>query len=326
MAKPRTDEKKAAPKIPYGGFRLVFGLANGALWFVIAGAVLSGITVGVEGAGRLSREAALWMFGAVGFYACFFGLPGAIGGILSQAKSGRLALPPVETWGDGALAHIHLVAALRGLGSAAIVAGVANWFLARQLLPSRAQLCLLLAISAAAVAVVNAASLAGPRTLGDLRRLPDRGAPPAPDRRYYLLRFALPQGLGNGAIAALAALGTHPPATQPLAPAALVGSTVAVCLVIGVFLLLTGGGLAKVDVTHGLVAPAFAPPPPSFARRLQLLAGLVAVGALLAYALAAASGPDGPSRSAVALFQGLMGATVGATMAILSARAALRSP
>ena len=323
MAKASSPAGSATPQIPFQAFRLVFGLANGALWFLLAGGILTAITAAMAASGRLTAMSATVTATAVAFFVCFFGMPGALGGFLGQARLGRIALPPRDQWGRGALGPIHRIAFWHGAISALLVAPAAFYYFADGGAPARGTLCLLVGGEAAALAFIHCALLAGSRALGDIH--PGSRPPPAPTRQYYWRRFAIPQGAGNGLITALVAAGTYPPPGTPLDARALVLDATATAIIIGGFMLVTGGGLAGVDRTYGLVAGILGPPP-SWRRRIQLLVAAVAVAAGAAFVLGLIAGARGLPLPAFIAWKGLVGAATGGVIAVFAARVVLAKP
>lgn len=308
------------PKIPFHGFRVVFALVNGLLWFGLAYGILSGITTGVVAAGRFTENALRVTAGAVGLLVGLFGLPGALGGFLDQARSGRLQLPPEAGWGRrGQLDNVWAFGLVAGVVNLLVAQGLAAAWLPGRPLPARGEACLQLALLAAGLAFVQSLFLSRRGALFDL--LPPASPPRAADRDYLIRRFALPQGLGNGLITALVAWGTFAPAagSERIAPVAAALDSGITALVIGGFMLLGGGGLARVDRRFGRVAPHEGAPP-SKLRRLALVLAAAAAVAAVAFALAALAG--GLSLPVRIVFQALVGGAVAAYFATLAARAA----
>ena len=322
------DDSAAPPArkaIPFAGLRLVFALINGVIWFALVFAICSGISIGVVAAGRFTPGAVVVFAKTVGFFVPFFGLPGAISGFLDQAQSGRFLLPEPEKDANGetkpragVLDSIWLHGAWVGLVIALVIAGLGHYYLLRRPeVPDRGTMCLALAGMAAAIAILQSALLVRARNLGDLRA---PAAPPAPPTAgYYLIRFALPQGLGNGLITALAAQGTFPTLTgQPTAVAVAIAS-MGNALVIAFFMVLSAGDLAGTDRKFGRIGPVDAAPPSRLARAgIVVLTGLAA--GILGYLLALPAGARGLSLPIVVAWQGALGGIVGGLLAARAAR------
>mgnify|MGYP000629707223 CR=1 FL=1 len=185
------------------------------LWAALTYAILTGVSFGLVAAGRLTPQAAAKTLrttaGVVVFFVGFFGVPGALGALLSQARSGRFALPPVETRGrHSQLQHAWALGAglgtLHALAIAALALGLGldrDGTAGPSLLLSRAGVCAVWAGCASACAFVQSLWIARPAALCDLSPPPE--PPPTADTRYLLWRMALPQGVGNGVISALIA-------------------------------------------------------------------------------------------------------------------------
>lgn len=300
-------------KPPYHGFRLVFALVNAFIWFGIAYGVSSGLSLQVEAAGRLHSQSALVFAACVAFFVCFFGLPDAYGGFLKQAHAGRFVLPaPSGPLGSGRLSNIIGLAAVRGVLSAMLGAFLVYAWIERFGLPSRNGLCLGLGGMAAFLAFVHNLHITGPRFLSDMRAA-DAPAP-TPSGRYWLLRFGLPQGLGNGLITGLLAWGTWTGPKMPLEIALDAGTT---ALVLAGLMLVLAGSLAPVDRMLGHVASIRKQSP---AWRLRGL-GVVGVGAA-AGALGFGLGwmGLGAERIIFALWKLGLGAGVSGAVAMRAAR------
>lgn len=310
--------------IPFAGLRLVFALINGVIWFALVFAIGSGISVGVVAAGRFTRGAAVVLAKAVAFFVPFFGLSGAITGFLDQAQSGRFLLPEPDEDEDGdpgpppgVLDSIWLHGAGIGVAVALVVTAFGHYYMRRPGVPDRGTVCLALAGMAAGIATLQSALLAGKRTLRD-REAP-AGTPAPPSRSYYLTRFALPQGLGNGLITALAAYGTFPAHAGPPTAIDVAIASAGNALVIAFFMVLSAGDLAATDRRFGRIGAVDAAPPSRLVRAgIVLLAGVVA--GILAYLVALPAGAKGISLPVVVAWQGAVGAIVGGALAARAAR------
>jgi hypothetical protein len=311
----------ARPAIPFAGLRLVFALINGVLWFTLVFAICSGISVGVVAAGPLTPGAVVVFAATVGFFVPFFGLSGAISGFLDQAQSGRFLLPEAAS-GDGRrpgglLGSIWLQGTWRGAVVAIAAAGLAFLRTQRAGVPSRGALCLALAGMAAAIAILQSALLVRAANLGDLQPPPAPPAPPSPF--YYLIRFTLPQGLGNGLITALAALGTFPTIDGHPSAVEVALASMGNALVIAFFMVLSAGDLAGTDRRFGRIGAVDAAPPTRLARAgIVVLVGFAA--GIAGYLLALPAGAKGISLPIVVAWQGALGAVVGGLLAARAAR------
>jgi hypothetical protein len=314
----------ARPAIPFAGLRLVFALINGVLWFTLVFAICSGISIGVVAAGRFTRGAAVVFAKAVAFFVPFFGLSGAISGFLEQAQSGRFLLPePVNDANgeaeprEGVLDSIWLHGAGIGLVMALVVAAFGHYYLRGDGVPDRGAVCLALAGMAAGIATLQSALLVSKKTLRDLEA--PAGTPAPPSRSYYLIRFALPQGVGNGLITALAAYGTFPTLAGPPTPVDVAIASMGNALVIAFFMVLSAGDLAGTDHRFGRIGTVDAAPPSRLARAgIVVLAGLAA--GIAGYLLALPAGAKGLSLPIVVAWQGALGAVVGGLLAARAAR------
>lgn len=317
---------RPAPRaIPFAGLRLVFALINGAIWFALVFAICSAMSIGVLAAGRLTAGAAVVFTGTVGFFVPFFGLSGAISGFLEQAQSGRFQLPEAENEKEangeprargGLLASIWIHGTWLGLVIALVTAGLAQLYLQRAGVPARGSLCLALAGMAAVIAIVQSALLVRARNLGDLR-LP-AGTPTPPTTGYYVIRFGLPQSVGNGVITALGAYGTFPLTAGRLAPVDVAIDALSTALVIGFFMALSAGDLAGTDRRFGRIGTVDAAPPSRLARAGIVVLTALAAG-LLGYALAIVAGGGVPLPLMVA-WKGAIGGLVGGLLAARAAR------
>jgi hypothetical protein len=179
--------------------------------------------------------------------------------------------------------------------------------------PSRGELCLVLAAIAAVIAMVQSALLVRARNLGDLRA-PEGKAPPA-TTGYLVRRFVVPQALGNGLITALIACGTFP--SVAAAPAAI--DSMSTGLVIAFFMVLNAGDLAGTDRKFGRIGAVEAAPPSRLARAgIVLLTALVS--GVLGYLLVIPAGAKGISLNVMVIWKGLLGGVVGGWLAALAAR------
>ena len=321
------DNSTAAPArklIPFAGLRLVFALINGVIWFTLVFGICSAISMGVVAAGRLTAGAVVVFVGTVTFFVPFFGLSGAISGFLDQAQSGRFQLPEPEKDAGGATrAHGGLLGSIWihgtwiGLVLSLVAAGLSQLHLQTRDVPSRGELCLTLAGMAAVIAIVQSALLVRARNLGDLRA-PEGPTPPV-TTGYYVTRFMLPQGLGNGLITALVAYGTFP--TVAAAPAALdvAIDSMSTGLVIAFFMVLSAGDLAATDRKFGRIGAVDATPPSRLAR-----AGIVPLAAIasgiLGYLIAIPAGAKGISLPIMVAWKAVLGGVVGGLLAALAAR------
>ena len=300
-------------KPPYLGFRLVFALVNALLWFGIAYGVTSGLSVQVEAAGRLHSQSVLIFAACVAFFVCFFGLPDAYGGFLKQAQAGRFELPlPPKSPASGRLSHIIRLAAMRGIASATVAVFVAFAWLERAGVPSRNTLCLDLGIMAAILAFGHNLHMTGPKFLSDLRRADSPASPPS--ARYWLLRFGLPQGFGNGLITGLLAWGAWSGPKMPTEVALDAGMTT---LVLAGLMSLLAGSLAPVDLMFGHVVSIQEKPHAWWLRGLGGLGLSVAAGML---GLALGGIGLGAEPMAFVLWKLCLGAGVSGLVAMRAAR------
>jgi hypothetical protein len=321
------DDSIARPArklIPFAGLRLVFALINGAIWFALGFGICSGISLGVAAAGRLTPGAVVVFAGTVAFFVPFFGLSGAISGFLDQAASGRFQLPVAGEQASratpargGLLASIWVHGTWLGLIVALVAAGLAQLHLQRSGVPSRGDLCLALGGMAGVIAMVQSAWMVRPRHLGDLE-IPS-APPPPPSTGYYLTRFGVPQGVGNGVITALAAIGTFPPNAADLKAIDVTLDAMSTALVIAFFMVLSAGDLAGTDRKFGRVGAAEGAPPGRLARAGIVALTAVAAG-ILGYALARLGGPEGLSMPVMVAWKGALGAVVGGLLAARAAR------
>lgn len=314
---------------PWIGFRVVFALANAILWAALTYAILTGVSFGLVAAGRLTPQAAAKTLrttaGVVVFFVGFFGVPGALGALLSQARSGRFALPPVETRGrHSQLQHAWALGAglgtLHALAIAALALGLGldrDGTAGPSLLLSRAGVCAAWAGCAAACAFVQSLWIARPAALCDLNPPPE--PPPTADTRYLLWRMALPQGVGNGVISALIAMATQSAGTQHVGTADLMIQAASTASIMALFMLTSAGGLAAADRDAGRVAAGTTRRPAWPLRAATLpISAAVAVG--LAAIVGMAAGNPGLTGLQFALWQGLLGGGVAACTAALAAR------
>jgi hypothetical protein len=305
---------RALYRPPWAGFRVVFALVNGALWFALTWAILTGVSLGLVRAGHFTARTFMITALAVAFFVGFFGAPGAMGGLLDQARSGRFVLPSAKPRG-----HFRPLAAAWRVGAAIGVLNVGLAFILTQLgvptLPSRASACQLWSGGAALLAVLQSLWLARPAALIDLD--PPSQPATAPTATYYVLRFALPQGLGNGVVSALMAAGLFSAASGRMAAVDLAGDAVGTAGVIAFFMVFTAGGLARTDRLAGRVAALAVTPPPRIARWATIpLAALLAVG--LAYGLGTLA--DGLTLPLFVAWKAFLGCAVAAPLAALAAR------
>ncbi len=279
---------------PYQGFRFIFSLVNGLIWFGIAYGVSSAISPRIEAAGRFHTESAL-IFGAViSFFACFFGLPDAYGGFLKQAHAGRFKKPKTEPSPNatGRLSRIIFLAGLRGLVSAFAGVLLIRFYIARWGMPERSTLCINLGIWAGFVSLVNNWSLTSPASLLDLK--PPKNAPQAADLRYLLYRFGLPQGFGNGLITALVGWGSYPAEGSMNAQAVGIDALIT-ALIIVLFMIFMAGTLAPVDTLLGRIEKP-AGPALGWGKRLAWIAFSVVASGVLGYGLTLLMGRGGMDR------------------------------
>jgi hypothetical protein len=315
------DDKAAVPArklVPFAGLRLVFALINGVIWFTLVYAIASAASLGVVAAGKFTAGAVVVFVGTVTFFVPFFGLPGAISGFLDQAQSGRFQLPePEKDARAGLLGSIWVHGTWVGLVISLLAAGLTQHHLQTRAVPSRGELCLVLAAIAAVIAMVQSALLVRARNLGDLRA-PEGKAPPA-TTGYLVRRFVVPQALGNGLITALIACGTFP--SVAAAPAALdvAIDSMSTGLVIAFFMVLNAGDLAGTDRKFGRIGAVEAAPPSRLARAgIVLLTALVS--GVLGYLLVIPAGAKGISLNVMVIWKGLLGGVVGGWLAALAAR------
>lgn len=315
-----SDAAPAAPVIPYGGFRVVFGLINAALWFALIFAITTPVRLGMVAAGRNSPTAMTLALMGVTLLSALFGLPGALGGFLGQAASGRLKLPPAEKWGAGVLEHIWRTALVRG-AAAAVVVGLVAWPLLGRAPVADGSITLVLATVAAAAAFVQSVWISGPAALGDLRSLRRAGPPATSD--YFVYRFAVPQAAGNGLASALIAAATFP-ATGEMEIGASIADATATGTIIFLAMLVTAGGLARLDVQLGRIAVLTGMHPPTWTMRVVVVlvatAGWAGGGSTMA-ALAGGSVSYWP----FVVWKGVLGAVAGGAGALLAARWQLRA-
>jgi hypothetical protein len=314
----------ARKAIPFAGLRLVFALINGLIWFALVFAICSGISFGVVHAGRFTRGAAVVLAKVVAFFVPFFGLSGAITGFLDQAQSGRFLLPEPENDANGdpkpppgVLDSIWLNGAGIGVAVGLVVTAFGHYYLRRPGVPDRGTVCLALAGMAAVIATLQSALLASTRTLRDREAPAETPAPPS--RSYYLTRFALPQGLGNGFITALVAYGTFPAHAGPPTALDVAIASAGNALVIAFFMVLSAGDLAGTDRRFGRIGAVDSAPPSRLARAgIVALAGVVA--GIVGYLVALPAGAKGISLPVVVAWQGAVGAVVGGGLAARAAR------
>ena len=270
-------------RVPYSGFRFVFALVNGALWFGIAFVFTTPVASGMIGAGRTSSMALTSAAVTVAFLTSLFGVPGALGGFLEEAERGRFSLPPETKRGPGTLGSVWLHAVTRAVIAAGATAVIVKWLANRY--PLAARLHLFLAFVAAIIGALQALWLASPVTLGDLRGATTRG--PTPSRAYFLARFAIPQAAGNGLATAMVAIAVFPKTGGMTAidVATDAGGTVAI---IYLMMIAFGGTLAKIDHRFGVAGPLPGVTPPPWIARIALTLAAGGLGAGLGFALALA--------------------------------------
>lgn len=317
------DDSNAAPApapklIPFVGLRLVFALINGVIWFTLVLGICSAISMGVVAAGRFTPGAVVVFVGTVTFFVPFFGLSGAVSGFLAQAASGRFQLPePENKAGKGPLGSIWIHGTWIGLVLSLVAAGMSQHHLQTRNMPERGELCFVLAMMAALIAMIQSALLVRARNLGDLRA-PEGPTPPA-TTGYYLTRFVVPQGLGNGLITALAAYGTFPSVADAPDALAVAIDSMGTGLVIAFFMVLSAGDLAGTDRKFGRIGSVDTASPSRLARVGIVMLTAIASG-ILGYLLAAPGGAKGISMPVLVAWKAVLGAVVGGLLAALAAR------
>jgi hypothetical protein len=236
-----------------------------------------------------------------------------MGGLIGPARSGRFKLPPESSWGTSSqVAWAWPLGALIGAANVAIGYGLTT--LRTGELPSRNKVCLLIAGGAAALAVLQSLFLSRTSGLGDLRA--PTGDAPAPTDGYFLRRFAVPQGLGNGFITAVVAIGTFPP-EGALPPLAVAIDSAGTASIIAFFMLVSGGGLANTDLAVGRIA-ALPGKPPSKLLRALIIPALAIVAGAVGYGAAAALG--GFSLPISIAWKGALGGVIAGVLAARAAR------
>lgn len=314
---PTPAPRGARNQPPFTGFRVIFAVINGMLWFALAGAVSLGASFSLVAADRLSPSALATGAATAAFFASFFGMPGALTGFLGLAAGRRFALPPEEEWGEGRLANIWMHGFIYGLMFGPLAYGGAVLAGGHGAI-GRGTFCLVVAGAGAVAGAAQAFVIAGTAALGDLGL--SRRNPPALSTRWLLVRAGVPQGLGNGAITALIALGSVPAGAKAvnLPLAALVGDAAGTGLVVALFMAFSAGGLAAADRRYGRVGPADVRPATPAKKMLEsFVASLVCAFAALVVGFATSG--VGLPPAAYAGWKALVGGVVGAVMAMRAA-------
>jgi hypothetical protein len=303
---------------PFGGFRLVFALVNGLIWFALAFGIATPVSFAMAASGHLTARALIAGVGIVAFYSCFFGTPGGLTGFLGLAHDRRFALPPEERRGRGGqLDAVWLHGLARGV-ALAVVAATLTWYLGKGgVAPGRARFCLVLGAAATGAGFLQALALSSARYLGDLRL---SATTAQPTLGWLLLRVGVGQAAGNGAIAGLLAVATFPPTGAPATRMSLAGAipdAAGSALVIALFMLFTAGGLVGLDRRLGRVAAVAGP---SHGRGYRLVVAVAVAFAAAGLAAVAAWLFDGLPGTLFAVWKVLLGASVAGTLAVTAAR------
>jgi hypothetical protein len=299
--------------VPWLGFRFVFGVVNGALWFVIPFVMVYWLSSTMP-PDRLVQAKGL-LVTVPTFFVAMFGLPGCLPAAVQQAKSGIFRMPK-DPYPDGTrrgiLGPLWLCAPVLGaayFGCSRLFAGafsdgtVTPFALARQA-----------GTIAALVSFVQASTVSGSLSLLDLR----------PNRRetfgwsQVAFRTGVPQGLANGVLMALFVVAQGAPGTDAVWPFS--RDLFLSCLGIGALVLLGGGGILGADLAVGRVVgvPGRVP---SFFVRVGSVAMVAAVVTLPCAFLVALLGGAGPTTQWVA--NGMAGGTSAFLVATLAGHWAL---
>jgi hypothetical protein len=312
------------PVPSFAVFRLLFATGNAVVWFVILWVIAT--VVGPRSAtGVIGFTAGVVCAATAGFFVPFFGIPGGLAGFLEQGVERRFVLPPAERWGAGGrLGAAWRTALGRATVSSPVLAALAAAGLAAVGDLPRSTFCLALAAAGATLAAAHAYVLANPRTLGDLRRAsPALGAPLA---GYFLWRFLVPQGAGNGVLNGLIGLSIFGTAGHVLKPAGEVAiDFAATAAILAFFMVTTAGSLARADARLGYVG-RLTGTRPSRARRAALVVA-TGVGAGVATAgVMRVAGLDGLGLWAFVVWKTAIAAVVAGVLAARAARWALTGP
>ncbi len=303
----------ARGNVPWLGFRFVFGVVNGALWFVIPFVMVYWLssTIPLE---RLVQAKGL-LVTVPTFFVAMFGLPGCLPAAVQQAKSGIFRMPKdpsPDGTRRGILGPLWLCAPVLGaayFGCSRLFAGaftdgaVTPLALARQA-----------GTIAALVSFVQASTVSGSLALLDLR----------PNRRETFgwsrvaFRSGVPQGLANGFLMALFVVAQGPSGVDPVGPFS--RDLFVSCLGIGGLALAGGGGILGADLAVGRVVgiPSMVP---SFPVRVGAVVLVAAMVTLPFSAIAALAGGAGPTMQGVA--NGMAGGTSAFLVATLAGHWAL---
>jgi len=316
-----TDGSSAEPNapgkggggVPWLGFRFVFGLVNGAIWFVIPFVMVYWLSSTMP-PDRLVQAKGL-LVTVPTFFVAMFGLPGCLPAAVQQAKSGIFRMPKdpsPDGTSRGILGPLWLCAPVLGVayfGCSRLFAGafsdgtVTPFGLARQA-----------GTIAALVSFVQASTVSGSLALLDLR----------PNRRetfgwsQVALRTGVPQGLANGFLMALFVVAQGPSGVDTVG--AFLRDLFVSCMGIGGLALAGGGGILGADLAAGRVVgtPGIVP---SFPVRVGAVVLVAAVVTLPFAAVAALAGGAGPTMQGVA--NGMAGGTSAFLVATLAGHWAL---
>ena len=301
------------PRVPWFGFRVVFGVVNGALWFVIPFVMVFWLS-GAMPPERLVQAKDL-LVTIPTFFVAVFGLPGCLPAAVQQAKSGIFRMPTDPAphgLRRGILGPLWLCAPVLGavyFGCSRLVAGafsdgtVTPLALARQA-----------GTIASLVSFVQATTVSGSLALLDLR--PNR--PETFGWSRVAFRTGVPQGLANGLLMTLFAVAQGTSETAAVGPFS--RDLFLSCLGIGGLALAGGGGILGADLAAGRVVgtPGRVP---SFPARVGAVVLVAAAVTLPFAAIAALAGGAGPTMQGVA--NGIAGGSSAFLVATLAGHWAL---
>ena len=280
---------KARPRsgnVPWLGFRFVFGVINGAIWFVIPFVMVFWLasTLPPE---RLVRVKP-FLLTAPTFFVAVFGLPGCLPAAIEQAKSGIFRMPADPAPGGarrGILGPLWLFAPLLGAtyfcACRLFVGPLADASLTPFVIARNA------AFVAAFVSFAQASTVSGSAALYDLR----------PNETKLLgwyeiaCRTGAPQGLANAFLVSLLVVAQGSTTTDGVLSFS--RDIFVSCLGIGGLALAGGGGILGADLAAGRVKGTKGRVPPRLARLASVaaVATLVTLPCALVAALCGGAGP-----------------------------------